>query len=106
MTHAMQRLASGDFSVVLPGLGRSDEVGDMAQAVETFKIEAKKKAEDEADAKVKQELSVAAARKADMRKLADEFEGAVGRIIDTVSAASAELETAARTPTATAERSH
>jgi methyl-accepting chemotaxis protein len=105
MTHAMQRLASGDFSVVLPGLGRSDEVGDMAQAVETFKIEAKKKAEDEADAKVKQELSVAAARKADMRKLADEFEGAVGRIIDTVSAASTELETAASTLTAAAERS-
>jgi methyl-accepting chemotaxis protein len=105
MTHAMQKLALGDFSVVLPGLGRSDEVGDMAQAVETFKIEAKKRAEDEADAKVKQELNVAAARKADMRKLADEFEGAIGRIIDTVSAASAELETAASTLTATAERS-
>ena len=105
MTHDMQKLALGDFSVVLPGLGRSDEVGDMAQAVETFKIEAKKRAEDEADAKVKQELNVAAARKADMRKLADEFEGAIGRIIDTVSAASAELETAASTLTATAERS-
>jgi methyl-accepting chemotaxis protein len=105
MTHAMQKLASGDFGVVLPGLGRSDEVGDMAQAVETFKMKAKKKAEDEADAKVRQELSVAAARKADMHKLADEFEGAVGRIIDTVSAASAELETAASTLTATAERS-
>src|SRR6202158_4193556 len=105
MTHAMQKLASGDFGVVLPGLGRSDEVGDMAQAVETFKMKAKQKAEDEADAKVRQELSVAAARKADMRKLADEFEGAVGRIIDTVSAASAELETAASTLTATAERS-
>jgi methyl-accepting chemotaxis protein len=105
MTHAMQKLASGDFGVVLPGLGRSDEVGDMAQAVETFKIRAKQKAEDEADAKVKEGLSVAAARKADMRKLADEFEGAVGRIIDTVSAASAELETAASSLTATAERS-
>jgi methyl-accepting chemotaxis protein len=105
MTHAMQKLASGDFGVVLPGLGRSDEVGDMAQAIETFKIRAKQKAEDEAEAKVKQELSVAAVRKADMRKLADEFEGAIGRIIDTVSAASAELETAASSLTATAERS-
>jgi methyl-accepting chemotaxis protein len=105
MTYAMQKLASGDFGVVLPGLGRSDEVGDMAQAVETFKIKAKKRAEDEAGAKVKQELKLAAARKADMHKLADEFEGAVGRIIDTVSAASTELETAASTLTATAERS-
>ncbi len=105
MTHAMQKLASGDFGVVLPGLGRSDEMGDMAQAVETFKIKAKQKADDEADAKVKQDQVVAAARKADMHKLADEFESAVGKIIDTVSAASTELETAAGTLTATAERS-
>ena len=105
MTQAMQKLASGDFAVVLPGLGRADEVGDMAQAVETFKIRAKQNADDEADAKMRQEMSAAKARKADMNKLADEFEGAVGRIIDTVSAASTELETAARTLTATAEQS-
>jgi methyl-accepting chemotaxis protein len=105
MTDAMQKLASGDFSVVLPGLGRSDEVGDMAQAVETFKIRAKQKADEAADAKAQQELIAAAARKADMRSLADEFEGAVGRMVETVSAASAELEAAAGTLTTTAERS-
>ncbi len=105
MTQAMQKLASGDFDVVLPGLGRADEVGDMAQAVETFKIKAKQKADDEADAKMRQSISAAEARKTDMNKLADEFEGAVGRIIDTVSAASTELETAARTLTTTAEQS-
>jgi methyl-accepting chemotaxis protein len=105
MTQAMQKLASGDFAVVLPGLGRADEVGDMAQAVETFKIRAKQKADDEADVKMRQEMSAAKARKSDMNKLADEFEGAVGRIIDTVSAASTELETAARSLTATADKS-
>jgi methyl-accepting chemotaxis protein len=105
MTHAMQKLASGDFGVVLPGLGRSDEVGDMAQAVETFKVKAKQKADDEADAKVKQDQIVAAARKADMNKLADQFEDAVGRIIETVSAASTELEASASALTATAEKS-
>jgi methyl-accepting chemotaxis protein len=105
MTQAMQKLASGDFAVVLPGLGRADEVGDMAQAVETFKIRAKQKADAEADAKMRQEMSATEARSADMNKLADEFEGAVGRIIDTVSAASTELETAARSLTATAEQS-
>jgi len=30
--------------VVLPGLDRKDEVGDMAQAVETFKVKAAEKA--------------------------------------------------------------
>jgi methyl-accepting chemotaxis protein len=105
MTQAMQKLASGDFGVVLPGLGRRDEVGDMAQAVEAFKIRAKQKAEDEADAKVRQELTLATARKADMNKLADQFQDAVGRIIETVSAASAELEASASALTATAEKS-
>ena len=105
MTHAMQKLAAGDFSVVLPGLGRRDEMGDMAQAVETFKIKAKQKADDEAYARAKQDLIVATTRKADMNKLADQFESAVGRIIETVSAASTELEASASALTATAEKS-
>jgi uncharacterized protein YoxC len=54
---------------------------------------------------MRQAMSTAEVRKADMNKLADEFEGAVGRIIDTVSAASTDLETAARSLTATAEQS-
>jgi len=105
MTHAMQKLAAGDFGVVLPGLGRRDEIGDMAQAVENFKIRAKQKADDGANARMQQDMIVTAARKADMNKLADEFQGAVGRVIETVSAASIELETAAGSLTATAERS-
>lgn len=105
MTRAMQNLAAGDFSVVLPGLGRTDEVGDMAQAVETFKIRAQEKAEQELQAKMQQELVAREARKADMTRLADEFESAVGQMIETVSTASMELETAATSLTTTAERS-
>jgi aerotaxis receptor len=44
-------------------------------------------------------------RKADMNKLADAFEGAVGEIVETVSSAATELEASAKTLTATAERS-
>ena len=40
-----------------------------------------------------------------MIKLADEFEGAVGEIVETVSSASTELEASASTLTSTAERS-
>jgi aerotaxis receptor len=43
-------------------------------------------------------------RKADMVKLADGFEGAVGEIIETVSSAATELEASAGTLTSTAER--
>ncbi|MFH1341915.1 MAG: HAMP domain-containing methyl-accepting chemotaxis protein [Pseudomonadota bacterium] len=100
----MRELADGNFQVVLPGLGRGDEVGDMAQAVETFKVKAEQKARDEAEAKMKQDQVAAQQRKADMVKLADSFESAVGEIIETVSSASTELEASASTLTSTAER--
>jgi methyl-accepting chemotaxis protein len=100
----MRELAEGNFQVVLPGLGRGDEVGDMAQAVETFKVKAEEKARAEAEAKTKQDQVAAQQRKADMIKLADSFEGAVGEIIEAVSSASTELEASASTLTATATR--
>jgi methyl-accepting chemotaxis protein len=105
LTSGMQELAEGNFGVVLPGLGRRDEVGDMAQAVETFKVKAEQKAREESEAKMRQDQAAAAQRKRDMIKLADDFEGAVGEIIETVSSASTELEASAGTLTATAERS-
>ena len=104
LTSGMKELAGGNFGVVLPGLDRKDEVGDMAQAVETFKVKAAEKAREEAEVKVKQDLVAAQQRKADMIKLADNFESAVGEIIETVSSASTELEASASTLTSTAER--
>jgi methyl-accepting chemotaxis protein len=105
LTSGMRELAAGNFGVILPGLDRKDEVGDMAQAVETFKVRAEDKARDEAEAKVKQDLVAAKQRKVDMAKLADDFESAVGEIVETVSSASSELEASAGTLTATAVRS-
>src|SRR3978361_1624903 len=37
MTSALTKLASGDFNVVLPGLRRHDEIGEMAGAALIFK---------------------------------------------------------------------
>jgi methyl-accepting chemotaxis protein len=104
LTSGMKELAGGNFGVVLPGLDRRDEVGDMAQAVETFKVKAAEKAREEAEAKATQDQIAAKQRKADMVRLADSFEGAVGEIVETVSSASTELEASAATLTATAER--
>lgn len=103
MTHAMQKLASGEFDVVLPGLGRRDEIGEMAQAVEAFKVKAAERAESEAAAKIAQDQIDHDRRKEEMRRLADTFENAVGEIIDTVSSASTELEATAVTLKATAD---
>jgi len=91
LTGAMGKLANGNFEVVLPGLGRKDEIGDMAQAVETFKIKAEQKAREEAEAKMRQDRIAAEQRKADMHKMADDFESAVGEIVETVSSASTQL---------------
>jgi methyl-accepting chemotaxis protein len=103
LTSGMQELAGGNFNVILPGIERKDEVGEMARAVETFKVKAEEKAREEAAAKVKQDQIAAEQRKADMHRLADGFEAAVGEIIETVSSASTELEAAAGTLTQTAE---
>ncbi|WP_375307745.1 methyl-accepting chemotaxis protein [Bradyrhizobium sp. A11] len=104
LTSAMGELAGGNFSVVLPGLGRKDEIGDMAHAVEVFKVKAEEKARMEAEAKIVQDRIAAEQRKADMHRLAGAFETAIGEIIDTVSSASTELEASAGTLNTTAER--
>lgn len=104
LTKSMLELAEGNFSVVLPGLGRKDEVGNVAAAVERFKVVSEQKAREEAEAKRKQDEIAAQQRKADMIRLADSFEAAVGEIVETVASASTELEASASTLTSTAER--
>jgi methyl-accepting chemotaxis protein len=97
----LHKLSDGDFDVVLPGLGRKDEIGSMAAAVETFKIKAMEKATREAsekDAKIG-----AAERRVEMHNLADGFEDKVGGIILNVSSASNQLEAAAAMLQGTAE---
>ena len=101
---SMEELAGGNFAVVLPGLGRKDELGAVAGAVEKFKVVSEQKAREEAEAKIKQDQIAAQQRKAEMVKLADSFEAAVGEIVETVSSASTELEASAGTLTSTAER--
>ena len=102
MNKAMLELANGNFGVVLPGLGRKDEVGEIASAVETFKAKAEQKAREELEARAAEDQRQAELRRQDMIQLADQFESAVGQIIATVSAASSELEASATTLTSTA----
>jgi len=103
MCKAMRELAGGNFDVVLPGLGRKDELGEMAGAVEEFKVQAVAKAERDAAAHDAQNKASSAARRAELIRFADDFEAAVGAIVSNVSASAVELETAAGTLTRTAE---
>ncbi|MCK1362024.1 HAMP domain-containing methyl-accepting chemotaxis protein [Bradyrhizobium sp. 199] len=103
MVGAMTRLARGELSISVPGIGRKDEIGEMAGAVEVFRsnmAEADRLRTEQAEADVRGR----AQRKQDMQRLADTFEGAVGEIIGTVSSAATELEASANTLTQAAER--
>jgi methyl-accepting chemotaxis protein len=103
MCKAMRELAGGNFEVVLPGLGRRDELGEMAGAVEEFKMQAIAKAERDAAAHDAQNKAAGAARRAELIRFADDFETAVGAIVSNVSASAVQLEAAAGTLTRTAE---
>ncbi|VIO65278.1 Methyl-accepting chemotaxis protein 4 [Bradyrhizobium ivorense] len=103
MCGAMRELAAGNFDVVLPGLGRHDELGEMAGAVEEFKLQAIAKAERDAASQEAQNKASAAARRAELIRFADEFESAVGSIVSNVSASAVQLESSAGTLTRTAE---
>ncbi|HEV3501346.1 MAG TPA: HAMP domain-containing methyl-accepting chemotaxis protein [Bradyrhizobium sp.] len=103
MCKAMRELAGGNFDVVLPGLGRKDELGEMAGAVEEFKMQAIAKAERDAAAQEAQNKASSAARRTELIRFADDFEAAVGAIVSNVSASAVQLEQAAGTLTRTAE---
>jgi methyl-accepting chemotaxis protein len=102
MTSAMTRLAAGDLAVEIPQTNSRSEVGDMAGAVQVFK-ESMIEAERLRAEKASDEARAAERRRADMNRLADGFDAAVGEVIKTVSSASTELEAAARGLTQTAD---
>jgi methyl-accepting chemotaxis protein len=95
-------LANGNKAVEIPYTARGDEVGDNARAAHTFKDNLIRIERMEAEQK-DQEAAAAVARKAEMIKLADAFESAVGGIVNSVSSASQQLEAAAGTLSGTAE---
>ncbi|PWB62374.1 MAG: methyl-accepting chemotaxis protein [Bradyrhizobiaceae bacterium] len=95
-------LANGNKAVEVPYADRGDEVGDNARAAKTFKENLLRIERMEAEQR-EAERRAAEQRRADMHRLADEFQSAVGNIVETVSSASTELEAAAGTLTRTAE---
>ncbi len=100
---ALNKLGDGNFGVALPGLERSDEIGEIARSVERFKVKAEERTREEAEARANQDRAVSQQRQTLLLKMADEFEAAVGKVIETVASASNELEGSATTLTRTAE---
>jgi len=103
MTSIMGMLAGGSLSVEIPGVGRKDEVGAMAEAVQVFKDNAVERKRLEGE-QVEQKRRAVQEKAAAMNALADDFQGTVGQVIQTVSAAADELQASARAMSNTAEQ--
>jgi methyl-accepting chemotaxis protein len=95
MTSAMSGLAAGDTSVTVPGVGRRDEIGAMAEAVEVFKQNAITRVRLEAEqreqaAKAEQEKSIA------LMHMAETIERETSGALDTVAERTSAIATAAQ----------
>ncbi len=102
MTDAMRRLADGDTGIEVPGLGKKDELGAMADTVEVFKqnaIEANRLREEQAE----QERRAEEEKRQGMAKLADELEKSVKGVADTVASACTEMESTAQSMSSMAQ---
>ncbi len=91
MTTAMVRLARGDVSIAIPGSGRRDEIGEMADAVTAFKEGAIERTRLEAEA-----AALRAAQEVANKRRQAESDEAAHRLAAVVQAFAAGLETLSR----------
>lgn len=96
MATAMRRISEGDLEVEVPAAERRDEIGTLARALQVFKSNIIRNHEMEAEARAQEERAQEKQRQA-LHRMADSLEQSVGAAVDTISAASTELEAAAQT---------
>ncbi|MHC2018188.1 methyl-accepting chemotaxis protein [Methylobacterium sp. CM6247] len=102
LVSVLQRMARGDIDAEIVEARRGDEIGAVGKAVEGIKAMVARKAAEEADIRRLAEEVAQAERQRTMIAMADSFEGAVGGIIQMVSASATELQATAQTMTSTA----
>jgi methyl-accepting chemotaxis protein len=103
MSDVMRQLAGGDRSVDVPCIGRVDEIGEMAASVQVFKDNAIEKERLEKE-QVAAERRAQEERRQAMNTMADNFEGSVKGMVDTVASASTEMQSTAQGLSAAAEQ--
>jgi methyl-accepting chemotaxis protein len=101
MTRAMAQLADHDLAVAIPAVGRQDEIGRMAGAVQVFRDNMIK-----ADTLAAEQAAAQAAR--DQRtslieSLTQQFDAEVNAVVEGLTSASTELQASAKSMSSTAE---
>ena len=86
LTGAMHELAEGNFEVVLPGLDRSDEVGEVAKAVEAFKVKAAEKVRIDAAVEEQRRQTAEQAKGEALKEMAETVEHETNAAVGEVAA--------------------
>ncbi|KMO38044.1 methyl-accepting chemotaxis protein [Methylobacterium aquaticum] len=101
MTRAMSRLAAGETAITVPSQDATDEMGEMARAVEVFRRNAVERLALEAD---RDAQASARQRRADrVDALITAFQRRVAGSLEIVTSAASELDATARTMTQVAD---
>jgi methyl-accepting chemotaxis protein len=74
MTGSVTKLGEGNFDILLPGLGRRDELGDMARSIDKFKLKIAEKAELEAVRDEQRRASVEKVKREALHRMAETVE--------------------------------
>jgi methyl-accepting chemotaxis protein len=101
MTSAMTKLAGGDKSITVPALGRKDEIGQMAEAVEVFKQNAIEM--DRLAAEQRKEQERKEARQQAIEGYIKSFDESVTGLLGILASAATEMRSTAESMSATAE---
>jgi len=94
LTAAMSALADGQLETEIPGSHLNDEIGAMARALEVFKEHAIERQRLEAAEKAGQAAEIERAHRRE--RLADEFSGIIGQLIDKMTLSVRNVHAASR----------
>jgi methyl-accepting chemotaxis protein len=98
---SLKALSEGKIETEIFGVGRKDEVGEIADTMQVFKENLIRNREMQAREATEQEARLKRAQL--IQKLTEDFDREVGAVVKTVSAASTEMQATATSMTATAE---
>ncbi len=102
MCHRMSTLSQGDTGSPIPGVGRLDEIGEMATAVEIFRDNALE-VERMREAQEQQRRQAELDKRRSMNQLADAFDASVRNVVSSVSSAARQLQSNAESMSSNAD---
>lgn len=101
ITHAMRAVADGDLDAPVAGLGRRDEIGALATALEVFKDN--RRQAQALQAQQDDENSRRQQRQETIERYIAQFDATLGAALDTLNSSATELRATAQSMTHTAE---